>query len=116
MGVLTTHVLDTSSGRPGSGIQFDLYRLEDKRRQLMSSVTNADGRCDYPLLEGNAFIPGVYEIVFQAGEYFRQAGLVRSPLPFLEEVIIRFGVDDASEHYHVPLLISPFSYSTYRGS
>lgn len=116
MGVLTTHVLDTSSGKPGNRVRLDLYRAGSERRHLLTAVTNADGRCDQPLLQGEAFVPGEYELVFHAGEYFARQGAVLSHPPFLDQVVIRFGVADASQHYHVPLLISPYGYSTYRGS
>ncbi len=116
MGALTTHVLDTSSGKPGNGIRLDLYRIEGEPQHLMTSVTNQDGRCDEPILQGNDFSAGVYELVFHAGEYFDRTGASVTKPRFLDEVVIRFGVADAGQHYHVPLLISPFGYSTYRGS
>jgi 5-hydroxyisourate hydrolase len=116
MGRLTTHVLDTANGRPGAGIAIELYRLGPSRERLASAVTNSDGRCDRPLLEGDALSTGVYELVFHAGAYFAGRGQ-GGPAPlFLDHVVIRFGIADANEHYHVPLLISPFSYTTYRGS
>ncbi|MGE0119966.1 MAG: hydroxyisourate hydrolase [Dongiaceae bacterium] len=116
MGRLTTHVLDTAHGRPGDGIAVDLYRIGATRERLTGAVTNKDGRCDKPLLEGDSFLVGSYELVFHVGDYF--AGLsIALPHPrFLDEVVIRFGVAAADEHYHVPLLISPYGYSTYRGS
>jgi 5-hydroxyisourate hydrolase len=116
MGALTTHVLDTSSGKPGNGIRLDLYRIEGERHQLLSSVTNQDGRCEEPLLQGKDFSVGVYELVFHAGEYFDRSSPTAAQPRFLDQVVIRFGVADAGQHYHVPLLISPFGYSTYRGS
>ena len=116
MGALTTHVLDTSSGKPGNGIRLDLYRIDGKPQHLLSSVTNQDGRCDEPLLQGGDFSVGVYELVFHAGEYFDRTAASVTQHRFLDEVPIRFGVADADQHYHVPLLISPFGYSTYRGS
>jgi 5-hydroxyisourate hydrolase len=121
MGRLTTHVLDTASGKPGAGIALTLYRLTPRRRKLCAARTNSDGRCDNPLLQGEAMAPGCYEICFQIGAYFRtlSAGTrkrSRATVPFLDEVVIRFGIDDAKAHYHVPLLVSPFGYSTYRGS
>jgi len=116
MGALTTHVLDTSMGKPGAGIRLDLYQLDKQRQHLMTTVTNEDGRCDQALLEGDAFSEGEYEMVFQVGEYFASRGVVLPEPPFLNQVVIRFSVSDASEHYHVPLLLSPYSYSTYRGS
>ena len=117
MGKLTTHVLDTAHGRPGAGIQVELFKLEgDARRSLARTVTNDDGRCDEPLLEGEALVPGEYELVFHAGDYFAAAG-VSVPQPrFVDRVVLRFGIADAGAHYHVPLLVSPWAYSTYRGS
>lgn len=123
MGRLTTHVLDTTNGRPGNGIVVSLYRLDDEQRSFIKrTVTNDDGRCDEPVLEGADFSRGVYELVFSAGAYFAameevSASRPASPQPpFLDEVVIRFGVASPDQHYHVPLLISPYSYSTYRGS
>ena len=116
-GRLTTHVLDTARGRPAAGLALRLYRLEaDGRRLLGSAVTNADGRTDGPLLEGGAFAAGVYEIEFEAGAYHRAAAPAGADPPFLDRVPVRFGISDAGANYHVPLLLSPFGYSTYRGS
>jgi 5-hydroxyisourate hydrolase len=117
MGKLTTHVLDTAHGRPGAGIKVELFALDgDTRRALKTVVTNHDGRCDAPLLEDNAFVAGEYELVFHAGDYFAASG-VKVPEPrFVDRVVLRFGIADASSHYHVPLLVSPWAYSTYRGS
>ncbi|MGN6082859.1 hydroxyisourate hydrolase [Trinickia sp.] len=117
MGKLTTHVLDTAHGRPGAGIALELYALErDTRRLITKTVTNDDGRCDKPLLDGDALIPGEYELVFHAGDYFAALG-VNVPQPrFVDRVVLRFGIADAGAHYHVPLLVSPWAYSTYRGS
>jgi 5-hydroxyisourate hydrolase len=112
MGRLTTHVLDTARGRPAAGLRVELFSLDDGRRLLKSVTTNADGRADAPLLEGDAFRAGEYELLFHAGDYFKtDAGR-----PFLDQVPVRFGIADPAQHYHVPLLLSPFSYSTYRGS
>ena len=121
MGRLTTHVLDTSSGKPGAGIAVTLFRLGPERHKLASALTNHDGRCDRPLLEGEAMVPGTYELCFEVGAYFAAAeqGVGRaSPTGprFLDEVVIRFGIGEPAQHYHVPLLISPYGYSTYRGS
>ncbi len=118
MGRLTTHVLDTAHGRPAAGMTITIARIgvDGGVETLTSVVTNADGRCDGPLLEGPAFMPGVYELHFDAGAYFRAAGVAMPEPAFLDTVILRFGISDASEHYHVPLLVSPFAYSTYRGS
>jgi 5-hydroxyisourate hydrolase len=117
MGKLTTHVLDTSHGRPGAGIKVELFALDgDARRALKTTTTNDDGRCDAPLLEGESLVPGEYELVFHAGDYFAAIG-VKVPEPrFVDRVALRFGIADAAAHYHVPLLVSPWAYSTYRGS
>ena len=116
-GRLTTHVLDTALGRPAAGLTLRLYKLEaDSRRLLASAVTNSDGRTDGPLLDGDAFAPGVYEIEFEAGAYHRAAAAPGASAPFLDTVPVRFGISDAGANYHVPLLLSPFGYSTYRGS
>lgn len=116
MGRLTTHVLDTANGRPGVGIAVTLYRLDGGRRELLRTLTNHDGRCDQPLLQGEAFEAGSYELVFAAGDYFRSLGAALPEPLFVDEVVLRFGIADAAQHYHVPLLVSPWSYSTYRGS
>jgi 5-hydroxyisourate hydrolase len=117
MGKLTTHVLDTAQGQPGAGIVVELFRLEGNERvRLVSTTTNGDGRCNAPLLEGDALETGRYELVFQAGAYFTASGLGLPDPPFVDEVVLRFGIADAGSHYHVPLLVSPWSYSTYRGS
>lgn len=117
MGRLTTHVLDTSLGQPGKGISIELYRLEGDSKVFVKGVTtNSDGRCDAPILEGEEFVVGQYELVFHAGDYFRSQGVEASENPFLDVIPLRFGVADASQHYHVPLLVTPYSYSTYRGS
>ena len=115
-GRLTTHVLDTASGRPAAGLEIALYRLDGEARTHVKTVrTNADGRCDAPLLEGAAFAPGEYELIFEVGDYLRANDV---PLPgpaFLDRVPVRFGISEHA-HYHVPLLVSPYGYSTYRGS
>lgn len=117
MGRLTTHVLDTANGCPAVGVRVELFAIgTGPEKSLGTGLTNADGRCDAPLLEGAAFIPGVYELRFRAGDYFRGRGLALPDPAFLDVVTIRFGIADATQHYHVPLLISPYSYSTYRGS
>ncbi len=117
MGRLTTHVLDTAAGRPAAGIAIALDRLEAGGSvRLAETVTNSDGRCDAPLLEGDAFAAGAYALTFAAGAYFRARGVDLPDPPFLDEVTIRFGIAAPDEHYHVPLLISPYGYSTYRGS
>ncbi len=116
MGRLTTHVLDTANGRPGSGISIELYRIGPARERIAQATTNADGRCERPLLEGDAVAAGIYELVFRAGDYFAGRGIALPRPRFLDDVVIRFGISDPAEHYHVPLLISPYGYSTYRGS
>ena len=112
---LTTHVLDTYTGKPGRGIRVDLYYVSNKRNKLNSVVLNNDGRADKPLIEGNNFKEGHYELVFFVGEYFKKITELPS-IPFLDEVVIKFGISNPKERYHVPLLVSPWSYSTYRGS
>jgi 5-hydroxyisourate hydrolase len=110
MGKLTTHVLDTAQGRPGAGIAVELYRIEGETGTLVGkATTNRDGRTDKPLLEGDDLRAGTYQLVFHIGAYFKSQG-------FLDVVPIRFRIEDAGAHYHVPLLCSPWSYSTYRGS
>jgi 5-hydroxyisourate hydrolase len=117
MGRLTTHVLDTAHGIPARGVALVLYRLQDGQRvQLLSATTNADGRCEQPLLEGAALLAGVYELEFAVGPYFAALGVPQSSPPFLDLITLRFGVADASQHFHVPLVLTPWSYSTYRGS
>ena len=116
-GRLTTHVLDTMSGRPGGGMPIELFRLSGGGRALLKSVrTNDDGRCDAPLLDGADCVAGSYELVFHVAAYFRAAGVDLPDPPFLDTVPVRFGISDPGRHYHVPLLISPYGYSTYRGS
>jgi 5-hydroxyisourate hydrolase len=115
-GRLTTHVLDTASGKPAAGLSIALYRIDGgTRRHLKTVLTNADGRCDAPLLEGAAFATGEYELVFKAGDYLRAQGTALPEPAFLDTVPIRFGMAEQT-HYHVPLLVSPYGYSTYRGS
>lgn len=116
MGRLTTHVLDTAHGRPGANMRVELFRLGAERQAVAASTTNADGRCERPLLEGAALAAGTYELVFHAGDYFTGLGLKTPNPPFLDQVTIRFGISNPAEHYHVPLLISPYAYSTYRGN
>ncbi len=115
-GRLTTHVLDTSLGKPAAGLKIDLYSLDGAdRKHLNSALTNDDGRTDAPMLEGDRLAAGHYELVFRAGDYLRALG-AGADILFLDEIPIRFGIGDAGQHYHVPLLLSPFGYSTYRGS
>ncbi len=114
MGKLTTHVLDTAHGCPAAGLTIRLY---DRSKQLLlETMTNADGRVDRPLLEGDSLKEGTYTLEFEAGSYFRARGVKLADVPFLDVVPIGFGISDAGAHYHVPLLVSPYAYSTYRGS
>lgn len=117
MGRLTTHVLDTSSGTPAQQMTLRLYEYNAGRRTLIKELqTNQDGRCDAPLLEGETFKAATYELEFDVGAYFyAQNQKLAKPL-FLDQVPIRFSIADSAAHYHVPLLVSPWSYSTYRGS
>lgn len=116
-GYLTTHVLDTSRGCPAAGLKIMLYKVSgNSHRKLVELTTNADGRTDAPILPEAKFEPGTYELVFCAGDYLRANGLAGEDPLFLDEIPIRFGMSDPDAHYHVPLLLSPFSYSTYRGS
>ena len=117
MGRLSTHVLDTALGKPAAGVKIMLYRVSGNNQQKIAEVTtNEDGRTDAPLLTGDALKTGTYELVFSAGDYLRRTGQAAGDVLFLDEIPIRFGVPDADAHYHVPLLICPFAYSTYRGS
>jgi len=116
MGRLTTHVLDTAQGLPAAGVDVILYRVSPELQELARDQTNHDGRLNQPILEGEDLVAGTYQLVFQAGNYFRkQSSDLAEPL-FVDEVVLRFGISDADQHYHVPLLVSPFAYSTYRGS
>ncbi|MCP4432080.1 MAG: hydroxyisourate hydrolase [Gammaproteobacteria bacterium] len=116
MGRLTTHVLDTAQGCPAAAVGIALYRINGQRELLKKAVTNEDGRLDSAFLDTDEFRPGTYELVFQAGDYFRKCNLELPDPAFVDEVVLRFGIADANAHYHVPLLVSPWSYSTYRGS
>ena len=113
---LTTHVLDVYSGKPGKGIKVDLYYVENNKKEKLNSVIlNNDGRTDKALIEGASFKEGKYELVFFVGDYFKK--ITKTPkISFLDDVIVKFGISNATQHYHVPLLVSPWSYSTYRGS
>lgn len=113
MGKLTTHILDTAHGKPAKGVALRLYK---NGKLIAKAKTNADGRCDAPLLSGTDFKTGKYRIEFEAGKYFKALGVKLPKTPFLDVVVIDFGIADASTHYHVPLLVSPYGYSTYRGS
>jgi len=116
-GYLTTHVLDTARGMPAANLRIELYALEgDTRRKLCTTQTNSDGRTDAPILPADTFDTGIYELVFHAGDYLdRTQGPADGPR-FLDIIPLRFGIDNPAAHYHVPLLLSPFGYSTYRGS
>ena len=115
-GRLTTHVLDTATGKPAAGLSIALYHVDGHARtHLKTVVTNADGRCDKPLLAGAEFRTGEYELLFAAGDYLRQQGMKLPNPAFLDLIPIRFGMAEPV-HYHVPLLVSPYGYSTYRGS
>ena len=116
MGRLTTHVLDTAHGRPAGGMIVELQTLaEDGSFRLLKQVeTNADGRTTEPLLDGEALLAGTYQLVFLAGDYFRRLGTDLPDPPFLDHVPVRFGIADRGVHYHVPLLVSPYGYSTYQ--
>jgi 5-hydroxyisourate hydrolase len=117
MGKLTTHVLDTARGKPAAGVAIWLYRVTgNSHKKIAEVVTNSDGRTDGPMLEGAAVTAGQYELVFHAGDYLRATGQASGEVIFLDQIPIRFGITDSAAHYHVPLLISPFAYSTYRGS
>jgi 5-hydroxyisourate hydrolase len=117
MGKLTTHVLDITQGRPGAGVRVALYAVGPQGRELLKTdVTNADGRCSAPLLEGETMKAGKYELVFAAGDYFAAQGAALPEPRFIDEVTLAFGVAGADQNYHVPLVVSPWAYSTYRGS
>ena len=116
-GFLTTHILDTARGCPASAVGIELFSVSGHDRQLLATAaTNNDGRTDKPLLAGNHFTTGTYELVFHAGDYLRATSNALPEPLFLDVIPVRFGISDASSHYHVPLLISPHGYSTYRGS
>ncbi|MGH1368699.1 MAG: hydroxyisourate hydrolase [Maritimibacter sp.] len=116
-GYLTTHVLDTARGCPAEGIEILLYRVSGaSHRKIASATTNADGRTETPILAAEAFKTGVYELIFCAGAYLRASNQAAEDPLFLDQIPIRFGMSDALAHYHVPLLLSPYGYSTYRGS
>jgi len=116
MAKLTTHVLDTATGQPAAGLHGALWRCGDNRERLRDFATNADGRVDTPLLDGGAMTIGVYELSFEVSAYYTARGVALPDPPFLDVVSLRFGIADPSANYHVPLLLSPWSYSTYRGS
>ena len=113
MSGLTTHILDTVHGRPAAGVSLRLLRDGEA---VASAITNMDGRVDRPLLDGATLVAGRYRLEFDIGEYFRDMGIGLPDPPFLDVVAIEFGIADTTTHYHVPLLVSPYGYSTYRGS
>lgn len=116
-GWLSTHVLDAARGVPAAGMDVELWRIEGERRSLVLTVTtNADGRTDAPVIPKGELVVGVYELVFHAGAYLEAAGIAGETPRFLDRIPLRFGISDPEAHYHVPLLLSPYSYSTYRGS
>ena len=115
MGRLTTHILDTTKGSPAAGVAIRLFRLGTQRERVAKAVTNADGRTEKPLLEGSAMMTGTYELEFDIGDYFRRNDVAAGEPAFLDTVVLRFSAR-GDEHYHVPLLCTPWSYSTYRGS
>jgi 5-hydroxyisourate hydrolase len=117
MAKLSTHVLDTANGKPAAGMAVALFRIEGASRQTVTNArTNADGRTDAPLMSADVITCGVYELEFAAGDYFRGLGMALPNPAFVDIVVLRFGIADAQGNYHVPLLVSPYSYSTYRGS
>ena len=115
MGRLSTHVLNTAQGKPGSGIAVKLFSLQGDRHLVASAVTNTDGRTDAPLMDEETFRAGRYELEFAVGSYFEEQGIEVAEQPFLDEIVIRFSLSEG-QNYHVPLLVTPWSYSTYRGS
>ncbi|HEY0585847.1 MAG TPA: hydroxyisourate hydrolase [Pseudoduganella sp.] len=117
MGKLSTHVLDITQGKPGAGVKVKLFRVEGSTKVLLKTdTTNQDGRCETPLLTGGEVVAGKYELVFAAGDYFAAQGVALPEPRFVDEVIIAFGIADADANYHVPIVVSPWAYSTYRGS
>jgi 5-hydroxyisourate hydrolase len=117
MARLSTHVLDTSRGVPAAGVRIELHVLHgDSRQRVAQATTNGDGRTDAPLLSGERLETGTYELTFHAGEYFRRAGIALPDPPFLDRVVVRVGIAEPAGNYHVPLLVAPYGYSTYRGS
>ena len=123
MGNLTTHILDISAGKPAANVRIDLHRLSaqssetgQRAEKIASMITNADGRCDSPILGADDFSTGQYELAFHIGDYFDLMGVALPSPKFVDVAVVRFGIADKDAHYHVPLLVSPYGYSTYRGS
>jgi 5-hydroxyisourate hydrolase len=117
MSRLTTHILNTTRGLPAPGVSIELQRLEGRQwKTIASATTNTDGRCDAPILEGQGFVSGRYQLLFHVGDYFRARAGSSEASPFLDVVPIRFSLNEDGGHYHVPLVVTPWSYSTYRGS
>lgn len=117
MGRLTTHVLDTANGRPAADLKIELFRIDGGEQGLLAEArTNADGRIDGPILDGDRFTTGTYALVFYVGAYFAALGQAPDGPRFLDVVPVQFGIGDPGAHYHVPLLVSPYGYTTYRGS
>jgi 5-hydroxyisourate hydrolase len=117
MGKLSTHVLDVARGKPAEGVVVELYAIDAASKVLLkTTMTNRDGRCDAPLLQGEEMRTGMYELVFHAGDYFAGQGTAMPAPRFIDRVTIAFGIADAQDNYHVPLVVSPWAYSTYRGS
>ncbi|MES2261026.1 MAG: hydroxyisourate hydrolase [Pseudomonadota bacterium] len=117
MGKLSTHVLDITQGKPGVGVAVALYRVDGTEKILVKKdTTNQDGRCEQPLLQGDEVKSGRYELVFGAGDYFAKQGVTVPTPRFIDEVVLAFGIADPTQNYHVPLVVSPWAYSTYRGS
>ena len=117
MGHLTTHVLDLTSGKPAAGMTIELVGLDGSaRRPIVRTTTNRDGRCDGALLDGAKFTAGVWQLEFHVAEYFAARGVTLAKPPFLDVVTVRFGVANPEQHHHIALLVTPWSYSTYRGS
>jgi 5-hydroxyisourate hydrolase len=117
MGKLTTHVLDTHAGCPAAGVRIELHEVgEAGRAPIAERTTGTDGRCAGPLLDGSQFRAGRYVLTFHIGEYFRARGVALPDPPFIDDAVIHFGIAEPDQNYHVPLLVTPWSYSVYRGS